>query len=148
MALGVVQTAQAQRVQTSVSQSVFLRVPVSESTWTGVGELGGQEGLLKLHIPGSYLVHTSGEEPGSPHLNESHACYNLKITSLNIITLRFKQICRIQIFTHNFTKNAQTGFPGGAMIESPPADAGDTGSCPVREDPTCRGAAGPVSHGR
>ena len=90
MALGVVQTAQAQIVQTSVSQNVFLRIPVSESTWIGVGELGGQEDLLKMHIPGSYLVHTSGEEPGSPHLNESHACYNLKITSFNIITLRFK----------------------------------------------------------
>ena len=22
------------------------------------------------------------------------------------------------------------GFPGGAVLESPPADAGDTGSCP------------------
>ena len=22
------------------------------------------------------------------------------------------------------------GFPGGAVVESPPADAGDTGSCP------------------
>ena len=37
---------------------------------------------------------------------------------------------------------------GGAVVESPPADAGDVGSCPVRGDPTCRGAAGPVSHGR
>ena len=24
----------------------------------------------------------------------------------------------------------KTGFPGGAVLESPPADAGDTGSCP------------------
>ena len=23
-----------------------------------------------------------------------------------------------------------SGFPGGAVVESPPADAGDTGSCP------------------
>ena len=40
------------------------------------------------------------------------------------------------------------GFPGGVVVESPPADSGDTVRAPVREDPTCRGAAGPVSHGR
>ena len=44
------------------------------------------------------------------------------------------------------------GFPGGAVVESLPANAGDTGSSPglgralVWEDPTCRGATGPVSH--
>ncbi len=27
-------------------------------------------------------------------------------------------------------KNTLEGFPGGAVVESPPADAGDTGSCP------------------
>ena len=44
-------------------------------------------------------------------------------------------------------KSAKWGFLGGAVVESPPADAG-SGRAPVREDPTCRGAAGPVSHGR
>ena len=38
------------------------------------------------------------------------------------------------------------GFPGGAVVESLPANAGDTGSSLVWEDPTCRGATGPVSH--
>ena len=38
------------------------------------------------------------------------------------------------------------GFPSGAVVENPPANAGDTGSSLVWEDPTCRGAAGPVSH--
>ena len=28
------------------------------------------------------------------------------------------------------SKNGVGGFPGGAVVESPPADAGDTGSCP------------------
>ena len=33
------------------------------------------------------------------------------------------------------------------MVENLPANAGDTGSSPgTREDPTCRGATGPVSH--
>ena len=32
------------------------------------------------------------------------------------------------------------------MVESPPANAGDAGSSPGPNDPTCRGAAGPVSH--
>ena len=27
-------------------------------------------------------------------------------------------------------KDIKGGFPGGAVVESPPADAGDTGSCP------------------
>ena len=38
------------------------------------------------------------------------------------------------------------GFPGGAVVENLPANAGDTGSSPGLEDPTCRGAARPVSH--
>ena len=38
------------------------------------------------------------------------------------------------------------GFPGGAVVENLPANARDTGSSPVWEDPTCRGATGPVSH--
>ena len=37
------------------------------------------------------------------------------------------------------------GFPGGPVVENPPANAGDTGSL-VREDPTCRGATKPVFH--
>ena len=32
------------------------------------------------------------------------------------------------------------------MVENLPANAGDTGSSPGLEDPTCRGAARPVSH--
>ena len=36
------------------------------------------------------------------------------------------------------------GFPGGAVVKNPPANAGDTGRALVREDPTCRGAAKPV----
>ena len=38
------------------------------------------------------------------------------------------------------------GFPGGAVVENLPANAGDTDSSPGLEDPTCRGATRPVSH--
>ena len=38
------------------------------------------------------------------------------------------------------------GFPGGTVVESLPANAGDTVRTRVWEDPTCRGATGPVSH--
>ena len=38
------------------------------------------------------------------------------------------------------------GFPGGAVVENPPANAGDTGSSSDLEDPTCRGATKPVRH--
>ena len=36
------------------------------------------------------------------------------------------------------------GFPDGAVVKNPPANAGDTGSS--QGDPTCRGATGPVHH--
>ena len=38
------------------------------------------------------------------------------------------------------------GFPGGTVVESLPANAGDTVRALVWEDPTCRRATGPVSH--
>ena len=38
------------------------------------------------------------------------------------------------------------GFPGGAVVENLPANAGDTGLNPGLEDPTCRRATGSVSH--
>ena len=38
------------------------------------------------------------------------------------------------------------GFPGGAVVKTPPASAGDTGWALVQEDPTCRGAIKPASH--
>ena len=31
---------------------------------------------------------------------------------------------------HVLIKIKKKGFPGGAVVESPPADAGDTASCP------------------
>ena len=37
-------------------------------------------------------------------------------------------------------------FPGGAVVKNPPANAGETGSILVREDPTCHGATKPVCH--
>ena len=43
-------------------------------------------------------------------------------------------------------KNEIRGFPGGAVVGNPPANAGDMGSSPFREDPTCRRAAMPVCH--
>ena len=43
-------------------------------------------------------------------------------------------------------ESVKRDFPGGAVVENPPANAGDTGSSPGREDPTCRGATEPVSH--
>ena len=35
-------------------------------------------------------------------------------------------------------------FPGGAVVKNPPANAGDMGSSPVQEDPTCHGATKPL----
>ena len=38
------------------------------------------------------------------------------------------------------------GFPGGAVVGNLPANAGDMGSSPVREDLTCHRATKPVHH--
>ena len=38
------------------------------------------------------------------------------------------------------------GFPGSAVVKNLPANAGDTGSSPVREDPTCCRANKPMHH--
>ena len=38
------------------------------------------------------------------------------------------------------------GFPGGAVVENLPANAGALVRALVWEDPTCRGATRPVSH--
>ena len=44
------------------------------------------------------------------------------------------------------TKLAGWDFPGGTVVKNLPANAGDTGSSPVQEDPTCHGATNPVCH--
>ena len=38
------------------------------------------------------------------------------------------------------------GFPGGAVVRNLPAKAGDMGSSPGPEDPTCRWATKPMRH--
>ena len=37
-------------------------------------------------------------------------------------------------------------FPGGSVVKNPPANVGDTSSCLIWEDPTCRGVTKPVCH--
>ena len=40
------------------------------------------------------------------------------------------------------------GFPGGSVVENPPTNAGDMGSIPDPEDPTCCRATKPMHHNR
>ena len=37
------------------------------------------------------------------------------------------------------------GFPGGSVVKKPPANAGEAGSIPGLEDPTCHGATKPTT---
>ena len=37
-------------------------------------------------------------------------------------------------------------FPGGPVAENLPANAGEAGSTPIWEDPTCCGATKPMNH--
>ena len=39
-----------------------------------------------------------------------------------------------------------SGLPGGAVVENPPASAGNTGSIPGPGRYTCHGATEPVRH--
>ena len=59
----------------------------------------------------------------------------------------FKNRKSSEVFLANYRRNQNTvlDFPGGAVV-NPPANAGDTGSSPGLEDPTCRRATKPVHH--
>ena len=67
-------------------------------------------------------------------------------------TLNFSIICSGNVYLFFFpsigilNKKEQQGFPGGTVVENLPANAGDTVRALVWEDPTCRGATGPMSH--
>ena len=52
---------------------------------------------------------------------------------------------RIRGKVNDIIKNYR-GFPGGTVVESLPANAGDTGSSPGLGRSTCRGVTRPVSH--
>ena len=41
-----------------------------------------------------------------------------------------KKLAIVKLCIHNANKTQGWGFPGGAEVESPPANAGDTGLCP------------------
>ena len=43
-------------------------------------------------------------------------------------------------------KELASGFPGGAVVKNPPANAGDTVRALDQEDPTCCGATKPMHH--
>ena len=38
------------------------------------------------------------------------------------------------------------GFPGGSVVKKPLANAGEVGSIPGLEDPTCHGATKPMQY--
>ena len=48
--------------------------------------------------------------------------------------------------TYKMYKMLYRGFPGGAVVESLPANEGTQVRALVWEDPTCRGVTRPVSH--
>ena len=47
---------------------------------------------------------------------------------------------------NKFQYKSLRGFPGGAVVKSPPADAGDTGSSPGPGRSHMRGATKPMRH--
>ena len=55
--------------------------------------------------------------------------------------------CETHFFHSGANANADfKGFPGSPVLKNPHANAGDTGSSLIREDPTCLGAAEPKRH--
>ena len=73
---------------------------------------------------------------------------------LSFLTWVLLHSCVHLVITSWAIKISFVGFPGGAVVENLPANAGDTGSSPglgrshmPRSSwATCHGAAGPVSH--
>ena len=45
-----------------------------------------------------------------------------------------------------FKLDSVQDFPGGPVVKTPPANAGDAGQSLVWEDPTCQGTAKPLRH--
>ena len=49
----------------------------------------------------------------------------------NIFSVQKIKTCQPRILNRNLSfKNESRGFPGGAVVENPPANPGDTGSIP------------------
>ena len=48
------------------------------------------------------------------------------------------------LFRETLKNSRVSGFPGGAVVKNPPANAGDRVRALGQEDPTCRGATKPV----
>ena len=58
-----------------------------------------------------------------------HAENQVTLTEISFVSLT--SLLMISSFMHNFIfKKIVAGFPGGTVVESPPADAEDTGLCP------------------
>ena len=56
-------------------------------------------------------------------------------TSITLVNQERKKKKTIANCTHEHRfKNSKQGFPGGAVVKNPPANAGDTGSIPGQEN--------------
>ena len=88
----------------------------------------------------------------SPQCNPAYHLLMVRVNHLGQCSDAFIVCCSLSLRSLNlprqqpWLKTYWRGFPGGAVVGSPPASAGDTGSSPVQEGPTCRGATGPVRH--
>ena len=64
-------------------------------------------------------------------------------------SLKLKKKIQVRYTKHTnkiISKYKGRNFPGGPAVKSPPVNAGDMGSIPGREDPTCHGATKALCH--
>ena len=59
-------------------------------------------------------------------LNNSLACHEIK----SYISKKTQKTKRIKSLKNSYLKKELLGFPGGAVVKNPPANAGDMGSSP------------------
>ena len=60
------------------------------------------------------------------------------------LIIPFTDVCVIITTGYHLIKIVFLYFPGGSVVKNLSANAGDPGSIPVWEDPTCQGATQPM----
>ncbi|KAJ8794632.1 hypothetical protein J1605_003103 [Eschrichtius robustus] len=110
--------------------SIFFQYGTVTLSGSRKGSRKSQKVKCRKHLggfPGGAVVENlpanAGDMGSSPGLGRSHMPRSNWAREPQLLSLRVWSLC-------SATEEATTGFPGGAVVENLPANAGDTGSSP------------------